>query len=309
MERPLLVASGRWDGRRSGSSRPRAGPRCRPSRSRRRSRQWATASSRSAAAARSTSAKAISAEAGVPVVSVPTTYSGAEWTTFFGIRSPDRKMKGGGSGAVLGAAVYEPELTLTLPRAETVGTALNALAHAAEALYVQGRNPESDEHALRGAALIGEWLPRVVEAPGELEGRTKLLRGRDARRGRARRLDAGAGSRDGAGARRARTGSRTAAMNAIRLPARAAIQRGGRPGRDRPLRPRARNRRSCHAGGGAGAARRLRGAAGLRRPRGGAGGRRGGHGRAGGREGEPAGGERGRGGGAAAIRLVAGAYR
>jgi maleylacetate reductase len=121
--------------------------------------------------------KAISAEAGVPVVSVPTTYAGAEWTPYFGVRDPDRKMKGGGSGAHLGGVVYEPELTLSLPRAETVGTALNALAHSAEALYARGHNPEADEQALTGARLLGTWLPRVVDAPHDLEARTKLLEG------------------------------------------------------------------------------------------------------------------------------------
>lgn len=122
-------------------------------------------------------AKAASAASGLPLVSVPTTYSGAEWTGFFGVRDPERRQVGGGAGANLHAIVYEPELTLGLPRAETVGTALNALAHCAEALYVEGRNDAADEHALAGARLIGTWLPRVVETPGELESRTELLRG------------------------------------------------------------------------------------------------------------------------------------
>jgi maleylacetate reductase len=121
--------------------------------------------------------KAISAEADVSLVSVPTTYAGAEWTPFFGIRDPERKMRGGGAGAHLGAVVYEPRLTLSLPREETVGTALNALAHAAEALYVQGCNEEADAHALEAARLIGEWLPLVVERPEDLEARTRLLEG------------------------------------------------------------------------------------------------------------------------------------
>jgi maleylacetate reductase len=121
--------------------------------------------------------KAISAEAGVPVVSVPTTYSGAEWTAFFGVRDPQRRMRGGGAGAILGGVVYEPKLTLSLPRTETVGTALNALAHCAEALYVKGHNPDADAHALTGARLIGDSLPRVVEAPQDLDERTKLLDG------------------------------------------------------------------------------------------------------------------------------------
>jgi maleylacetate reductase len=122
-------------------------------------------------------AKAASAASGLRLVSVPTTYSGAEWTSFFGVRDPDRRMRGGGAGAHLHAIVYEPELTLGLPPRVTVGTALNALAHAAEALYVRERTPESDRDALEGARLIALWLPEVVERPGDLEARTALLRG------------------------------------------------------------------------------------------------------------------------------------
>ena len=122
-------------------------------------------------------AKAASAASGLPLVSVPTTYSGAEWTAFFGVRDPERRMRGGGSGANLHAIVYDPELTLELPIPETVGTALNALAHCAEALYVPQRTDESDEDALAGAALIGEWLPRVVEQPHDPAARERLLRG------------------------------------------------------------------------------------------------------------------------------------
>ena len=121
--------------------------------------------------------KAASAASGVPLVSVPTTYSGAEWTSFFGVRDPDRRMRGGGSGANLHAIVYEPKLTLGLPVPETVGTSLNALAHCAEALYVRERTEESDRDALAGAKLIGEWLPQVVERPDDLAAREQLLRG------------------------------------------------------------------------------------------------------------------------------------
>ena len=121
--------------------------------------------------------KAISAGTGLPLVSVPTTYAGAEWTTYFGVRDPERRMRGGGGGARPTAIVYEPELTLELSAETTVGTAMNALAHCAEALYVQGHNPAADEHALAGARLISEWLPRVVAAPHDREARTELLRG------------------------------------------------------------------------------------------------------------------------------------
>jgi maleylacetate reductase len=121
--------------------------------------------------------KAISAAAGLPLVSVPTTYAGAEWTTYFGVRDPGRRMRGGGGGAHPTAIVYEPGLTLDLPAETTVGTSMNALAHCAEALYVQGHNPPADEQALAGARLVAEWLPRVVAAPQDLAGRAELLRG------------------------------------------------------------------------------------------------------------------------------------
>lgn len=122
-------------------------------------------------------AKAISASTGLPLVSVPTTYSGAEWTSYFGVRDPERRMRGGGGGARPVAIVYEPGLTLDLPAETSVGTAMNALAHCAEALYVQGHNPAADEHALAGARLIAAWLPRVVATPHDREARTELLRG------------------------------------------------------------------------------------------------------------------------------------
>jgi maleylacetate reductase len=117
-------------------------------------------------------AKAVSATTRLRLVAVPTTYSGSEWTTYFGMRDEERGAKTGGSGADTVAVVYEPELTLDLPRDETVGTALNALAHAAEALYA---GPQAD--AASGARLIARSLPIVVEDGKALGPRTELLEG------------------------------------------------------------------------------------------------------------------------------------
>jgi maleylacetate reductase len=121
--------------------------------------------------------KAISATARVPLVSVPTTYAGAEWTPYFGVRDPQRRARGGGSGAQLAGIVYDVGLTVGLPREETVGTSMNALAHCAEALYAHGHNREADEKAIEGATLISRWLPQVVGDPLDRDFRTELLRG------------------------------------------------------------------------------------------------------------------------------------
>ena len=121
--------------------------------------------------------KAVGAATGIATVAVPTTYSGAEWTDYFGMRDPERGVKSGGSGPPPVAIVYEPKLTLGLPRGESGGTALNALAHCAEALYVSGRNAEGDEQALAGAPLVAGSLPQVFEDGDDLDARTALLRG------------------------------------------------------------------------------------------------------------------------------------
>jgi maleylacetate reductase len=116
--------------------------------------------------------KAVSASSGLPLVAVPTTYAGAEWTPFYGLRDEVRRVKTGGGGAHTVGVVYEPRLTLDLPRGETVGTAMNALAHAAEALYAGEL-----EDASTGARLIGRHLPAVVARGRDLEARTGLLEG------------------------------------------------------------------------------------------------------------------------------------
>jgi maleylacetate reductase len=117
-------------------------------------------------------AKAVSAATGLRLVAVPTTYAGAEWTPYFGIRDEARRVKGGGSGARTVAILYEPRLTVDLPRGESGGTAMNALAHCVEALYVSD-SPD----ARQGAALIDEWLPRVLEDGKNEEARRRLLEG------------------------------------------------------------------------------------------------------------------------------------
>jgi maleylacetate reductase len=121
--------------------------------------------------------KAVSSETGLPIVSIPTTYSGAEWTQGFGMRDKQSGVKRGGGGARTVAIVYDPSLTLGLPPGESAGSSMNALAHCAEALYTPGRTDESDLEALDGAKLISDWLPAVIEDASDLDARRRLLEG------------------------------------------------------------------------------------------------------------------------------------
>ena len=161
--------------------------------------------------------KFASAQSEKPLVHVPTTYSGAEWTTFYGIRSPDRVMQGGGAGARPVGIVYDVELTLDLPKEVTAGTALNGLAHCAEALYVKGHNPAGDATALAGAPLIAAALPRVLADPTDRAAREELLRGA-AHGGEALALTGLALAHAMAQALGGRYGIPHGAMNALCLP-------------------------------------------------------------------------------------------
>jgi len=112
------------------------------------------------------------------VIAVPTTYAGAEWTPFFGLLlAPGRKGGGRDDRVMPVAAIYDPELTLELPLPVTVGTTMNALAHCAEAYYAPGSDERAAECADAGAAAIAEALPLVVDEPGSLSARTRLLEG------------------------------------------------------------------------------------------------------------------------------------
>jgi maleylacetate reductase len=111
-------------------------------------------------------------------IAVPTTYAGAEWTPFFGMRlTPGRKGGGAAAEARPVAMLYDPELQLSLPVPESVGTALNALAHAAEAYYGPTRSDRGDRHADAAARAISYALPLVAADPSSLYARERLLDG------------------------------------------------------------------------------------------------------------------------------------
>ncbi len=115
----------------------------------------------------------------LPHVSVPTTYSGAELTPFFGMTDPATRQKSGGGGPTIApiAAVYDPQLTLSTPARVSAETGMNALAHCVEAAWSPTRTPEAEAIALAGAHRIHEALPAVVADPSDLDARTRMLQG------------------------------------------------------------------------------------------------------------------------------------
>ena len=115
----------------------------------------------------------------VPHVAIPTTYSGAELTPFFGMTDPTTRQKqgaGGPTSAPVGA-IYDPLLTVSTPPRVSAETGMNALAHCVEAVWSPARTPEAEAIALAGVAAIHAALPAVVVRPEDLAARTAMLEG------------------------------------------------------------------------------------------------------------------------------------
>jgi maleylacetate reductase len=105
-------------------------------------------------------AKALAGAGGVRCAALPTTLSGAEMTPF-------HRLPAGVEGARMvrpALVVADPALMASAPPTRLAATAMNALAHAMEALYTPFRSPVTDIAALRAAALLADGVTR--DPPG-----------------------------------------------------------------------------------------------------------------------------------------------
>jgi maleylacetate reductase len=112
-------------------------------------------------------------------VAVPTAYSGAEVTPFFGMTDLATRRKSGAGGPTVApvAAVYDPLVTLDTPPRVSAETGMNALAHGVEAFYAIRRTPEAEAVALSCVHRVAASLPGVVEDPADVSARTAMLVG------------------------------------------------------------------------------------------------------------------------------------
>ncbi len=110
-------------------------------------------------------------------VAIPTTYSGAELTPFFGMTDEAAHRKSGAGSPTLApvAAIYDPVLTLSTPPRVAAETGMNALAHGIECAYSPVRTPEAEAIALAAVRRVAAALPRVVADPSDLGARGAML--------------------------------------------------------------------------------------------------------------------------------------
>jgi maleylacetate reductase len=122
-------------------------------------------------------AKAVALAGGPPIVAVPTTYAGSEMTPIWGVTRGGAKETGRDERVRPRAVLYDPALTLDLPPRVAGPSALNAAAHAVEALYAPDASPLVALAAAEGLRALAAAAPRVVRAPADLAARTEALYG------------------------------------------------------------------------------------------------------------------------------------
>jgi alcohol dehydrogenase class IV len=121
--------------------------------------------------------KAVALTSGLPVIAVPTTYSGSEMTTIWGISKENLKQTGRDPKVLPKVVIYDPELTLELPANVSAASGMNAIAHCVEALYAYDGNPIVSLMADEGIRALASALPKIIVNEGDVAARTDALYG------------------------------------------------------------------------------------------------------------------------------------
>lgn len=121
--------------------------------------------------------KAIAFTSELPVLAVPTTYSGSEMTTILGMTEGGMKKTLRDARVLPKTVIYDPELTFGLAPAVSAASGMNAIAHCVEALYAVDGNPINALQAEEGICALAAALPVIMGAPYDREARSDALYG------------------------------------------------------------------------------------------------------------------------------------
>ena len=119
--------------------------------------------------------KAIALRTGADQVVIPTTYAGSEMTDILGETRGGEKTTRRDPAIRPEVVIYDVDLTLTLPVALTVTSALNAIAHAMEGFYAPDRNPVTEALSRDAMTAFRDALPVLMHDPKDQEARAKAL--------------------------------------------------------------------------------------------------------------------------------------
>ncbi|MDR6677662.1 iron-containing alcohol dehydrogenase [Pseudomonas oryzihabitans] len=118
--------------------------------------------------------------AGLPTVLVPTTAgTGSEVTSNAIVTLPDEELKVGVVSRHLlpTLVLLDPLLTLSLPKAITAATGMDAFTHSLESFISNKANPVSDTFALESMRLIAGSIVEAYQQPDSVRARSDMLLG------------------------------------------------------------------------------------------------------------------------------------
>ena len=122
-------------------------------------------------------AKAIALDTHLPIIAIPTTYSGSEGTNVWGLTEAARKTTGVDNAVLPTTVIYDADLTMSLPVELSVASGLNGMAHCIDAMWGPHANPINQALAAEGISALAAGLPAIVQDSEDLAGREQLLYG------------------------------------------------------------------------------------------------------------------------------------
>lgn len=122
--------------------------------------------------------KAIALEFDIPIISIATTYSGSETTHIQGIIGHDGVRRNHYDLKMLPKTlIYDPELTLNLPKDTSIASGLNSMAHAISSFLGMNANPVSDMFSEAGIREMSEALVKIAANPRDVDARGQAFYG------------------------------------------------------------------------------------------------------------------------------------
>jgi maleylacetate reductase len=121
--------------------------------------------------------KAVAVACSLPLIAIPTTYSGSEMTPVWGRTEGGRKITERDGRALPVAVLYDPALYRGMPARLAAASGMNALAHCLEALWLPATSPMTGALAELGVRQLLSGLPRIVADPQDVDSHAETLVG------------------------------------------------------------------------------------------------------------------------------------
>lgn len=121
--------------------------------------------------------KALALRTDLPQIAIPTTYAGSEATPVLGQSQDGVKTTMQSPKVLPETIIYDVALSSALPARIGVTSAINAIAHAVEALYARDRNPVTSLMAEEAIRRIARAMPVLATGGADADARSDALYG------------------------------------------------------------------------------------------------------------------------------------